>query len=137
MKTGLKIEGFEEADRNLKKLAEVADKTELRALGRDALRPVSQMAKQIVRRDTGRLAKSIRVGSRLSARQAALYPPERDTVEVYVGPGPLPQAVTEEFGTVNEVGHPFMRPAWDAKLQTVLERLRDGAAARLKRVTKG
>ncbi len=137
MKTGLRIEGFEEVDRNLEKLAEVADEKELRALGREALRPVADMAKELVRRRTGTLAESIRVGSRLSARQAALAPPERGTVEVYVGPAPLPQAITEEFGTVNETGHPYMRPAWDAQLRNVLERLRDGASARLTRVTKG
>jgi len=137
MKTGLRIEGFDEADRNLKKLAEIADEKELRALGREALRPVSEMAKELVRRRTGTLAKSIRVGSRLSARQAALAPPQRGTVEVYVGPAPLPQAITEEFGTVNEIGHPYLRPAWDARLRDVLENLRDGAAARLTRITKG
>ena len=135
-KTGMRIEGFEEADRNLARLADVADKKELRALGRDALRPVAQTAKQLVRKKTGRLAKSIRVGSRLSARQAALAPPEPGTVEVYVGSGPLTQAITEEFGTVHETGQPFIRPAWDARLVEVLARLRDGAAARLQKVMK-
>lgn len=137
MKTGLRIEGFEEVDRNLEKLAEVADEKELRALGREALRPVADMAKELVRRRTGTLAESIRVGSRLSGRQAAMNPPEPKTVEVYVGPGPLPQAITEEFGTVNEMGHPYLRPAWDGKLDEVRGRLRDGAAKRLKDVTKG
>ncbi len=133
----MKIEGFEEADANLEALAALSDAEALVALGIDALQPVADTARGIVRRRTGRLAQSIGVGTRLSPRQAALSAPERGTVEIYVGPGSMPQAITEEFGTVNEAGHPYLRPAWDTRLADVLARLRQGAATRLQRITKG
>jgi hypothetical protein len=58
-------------------------------------------------------------------------------VEIYVGPGSMAQAITEEFGTVREAAHPYMRPAWDMRLGEVIARLRVGAGRRLKRIVKG
>src|SRR3546814_3390562 len=56
----------------------------------------------------------IDVSTRLARSQAgdkgALAP-----VEMYVGPGQHPQAITQEFGTFKEAAQPFMRPAWDAQ----------------------
>ena len=34
-------------------------------------------------------------------------------VEMYAGPGPLKQVIPEEFGTIDEAPHPFIRPAFD------------------------
>ena len=133
----MKIEGFDEADANLEALGAMGEAEAMVALGLDALQPVAETARSLVRRRTGRLGQSIGVGTQLSPRQAALSAPERGTVEIYVGPGSMPQAITEEFGTVNEVGHPYLRPAWDTRLADVLARLRQGAATRLQRIAKG
>lgn len=82
--------------------------------------PVARAARDKVRERYGDLRESIDVGQRLSRRQAAENRKESD-VEVYVGPGPFPQAITEEFGTVHETGSPFMRPAWDEKQLEALD----------------
>lgn len=137
MKTGMKIEGFEEADRNLAALEQMADADELRALAVDALEPVADMARGLARQRTGRLARSIATGTELSPAQRAMSAPAPGTVEAYVGPGSMAQAITEEFGTVHQAGHPFLRPAWDARLSDVVSRLRQGAGKRLKAISKG
>lgn len=133
----MQIEGFDEADRNLEQLQQMTDAEQLRALGFEALEPVANSARGLVRTRTGRLRQSIGVGDKLSPAQAAQSTPAPGTVEVYVGPGPLVQAITEEFGTVREQGHPFMRPAWDGNVDEVIARLRKGASARLRRIMGG
>lgn len=76
--------------------------------------PIANAARGNARRRSGKLANSIDVGTELSPRQSTLNGPHAG-VQVFVGPGPLPQAITEEFGTLHEEPHPFMRPAWDAE----------------------
>src|SRR3546814_8806998 len=72
------------------------------------------MARAIAPVDEVNLRESIDVSTRLARSQAgdkgALAP-----VEMYVGPGQHPQAITQEFGTFKEAAQPFMRPAWDAQ----------------------
>jgi hypothetical protein len=137
MKSGFRIEGFEDADRNLARLNDMADADRLKTLGIDALQPVADTAKALVRRRTGALANSIHAGDQLSRAQAARHAPEPGTVEVYVGPGPLPQAITEEFGTVHESAHPFLRPSWDGRLGEVQGRLRAALGDRMTRLLRG
>src|SRR3546814_9688575 len=89
-----------------------------RRAGLNALRhggePIAKMARAIAPVDEGNLRESIDVSTRLARSQAgdkgALAP-----VEMYVGPGQHPQAITQEFGTFKEAAQPFMRPAWDAQ----------------------
>src|SRR3546814_13925652 len=77
-------------------------------------RSIAKMARAIAPVDEGNLRESIDVSTRLARSQAgdkgALAP-----VEMYVGPGQHPQAITQEFGTIKEAAQPFMRPAWDAQ----------------------
>ncbi|WP_289144994.1 HK97 gp10 family phage protein [uncultured Sphingobium sp.] len=137
MKSGFRIEGFEDADRNLTRLSDMTDADQLKAIGINALQPVADTAKALVRRRTGALANSIHAGDQLSRAQAARHAPEPGTVEIYVGPGPLPQAITEEFGTVYEGAHPFLRPSWDGRLREVQSRLRAALGDRLTRILRG
>ncbi|UYY60108.1 hypothetical protein [Sphingomonas sp. S2-65] len=137
MKTGIRLEGADEMDASLERLHGMTDEDALRALGFEALEPVADAARGLVRKRTGVLAASIGVGDHLSPAQAAQNTPEPGTVEVYVGPGSMTRAITEEFGTVREVGHPYMRPAWMGQLGEVQQRLRTGAARLLRSLTKG
>lgn len=137
MKAGLRIEGFDEADQKLARLDDMRDADALKDIGIDALEPVADTARALVRRRTGSLANSIHAGDRLGPRQSALSHPEPGTVEVYAGPGPLPQAITEEFGTIHEGAHPYMRPAWDSRVSDVQSRLKEGLGNRLDRIVKG
>jgi hypothetical protein len=137
VKAGLRIEGFDDVDRRLVRLDSMTDVEALKDIGIDALEPVADTARALVRRRTGRLANSIHAGDQLSPAQSALHYPEPGTVEVYAGPGPLPQAITEEFGTVHEGAHPYMRPAWDSRVSDVQDRLQNGLGKRLDRIVKG
>lgn len=40
-----------------------------------------------------------------------------------MGPSGLPQGITEEFGTVNQTAHPFMRNTWDEEAMPTLDRM--------------
>lgn len=44
-------------------------------------------------------------------------------MEMFVGPGGHPQAITQEFGTFFHPPQPFMRPAWAAEKGSILEDL--------------
>lgn len=130
----MSVEGFDDVDANLESLVDLTDPDVLRDLGEDALQPVAAAARGIARVGTGQLRDSIAVGHQLNPAQAAANPPEPGTVETYVGPGPMPQAITEEFGTVHEQGHPYLRPAWDANVDLVAQRLAAGVRERLARI---
>lgn len=137
MGSRFKVEGFDEADHAIESLGGMTNPDDLRALGMDALEPVADTARGLVRSRSGRLRRSIGVGDHLSPAQAAASSPEAGTVETYVGPGALTEAITEEFGTVFEPGSPYMRPSWDSNLGTVQSRLVEGARRNLRRITGG
>ena len=122
---------------NLKSLHGITDPQVLRRIGIDGLEPIADAARGLVRQRTGRLANSIGTGDQLSPAQAASSQPEPGTVELYVGPGALVEAITEEFGTVHEQGHPFMRPAWDGNVGEVIRRVGAATGIELNRLTKG
>jgi HK97 gp10 family phage protein len=62
-------------------------------------------------------------GSRAEAVQAmrAIRRASASLVELYVGPGQHPQAITQEFGTSFHPPQPFMRPAWDQTQRPMIE----------------
>ncbi len=124
----VKVEGLKDLERALKELPKATGKNVLRRVGRKRLEPIAEDFRGRVRVDDRQLLESIGVSTRLSKRQRRLKRKEpKSTVEVYVGAGALPQAITEEFGTVNQAPHPGLRPAWDRGGDAVL----DGIAADL------
>ena len=42
-------------------------------------------------------------------------------MEVHVGPGQNPQAITQEFGTYKEPAQPYLTPAWEAEKMNALD----------------
>lgn len=108
------LSGLKELERALGQLP----KATRRQVGLKVLRqggePVAKAARALVRVDQGDLRESIDVSTNLARSQrgdkGALAP-----VEMYIGPGQHPQAITEEFGTWFEPGHPYLRPAWEAE----------------------
>lgn len=113
-KVTYKMTGLRELETTLRQIPKAMG----RRAGLNALRqggePIAKMARAIAPVDEGNLRESIDVSTRLARSQAgdkgALAP-----VEMYVGPGQHPQAITQEFGTFKEAAQPFMRPAWDAQ----------------------
>lgn len=135
------IEGLDELQTALRKLPDATAKNVVRRILRARAQPIADRAEQLAPEDQGDLKDSIAVSTRLSKRQKRMHRKvDPHDIEVYVGPGPLPQAHLQEFGTQNHQAKPFMRPAWDAEKNKVLHNLRvdlwneiQKAAARLAR----
>lgn len=120
MKASFKVEGLSDLDAKLGHLSQSAGKNVLRRVGRQALAPFDAAWRERAPHLTGQLEESGSVGSKLtrSVRKAV----EREnTVEVFAGPGPNPQASLQEFGTHNHAAQPFVRPSWDATKDEALE----------------
>lgn len=145
MKETVRIEGMRELEQAL---AELGNPNQRRAVGRRALRkaaqPIAETARSMAPRRLGHLVGSITVGTRVSGVSAAraafgqvlqsggtrseavqalrnVQRASSSLVELHVGPGRHPQAITQEFGTYFHPPQPYMRPAWDGKSSTALD----------------
>ena len=122
-----RIEGLKELDKALGQLPRATGKNVLRRVARKALKPIIADTKTKVRVDKGELRDSFAVSTKLSRRQAAIHKKlvrgDKSSIEMFAGAGAhvrVPQAITEEFGTVKQGPHPSLRPAWDAGKMRVL-----------------
>ncbi len=126
------IEGLSDLQVTLRELPDTTAKAVLRRVGRKVLQPVADHARSIVREDTGTLKESIGVSTKLTRRQKRKHrKKDRNDVVVFVGAGGLTQAITEEFGTVDQAAHPFMRPAWDANRSQVIDAIGETLATEI------
>ena len=141
----MQIEGLRDLEAAL---AEIGNPNARRAVGRRVLRRVAQplvdAARGLAPRLTGKMAESIIATTRLAGRDAArqafgrvlreggsraeavqamraIRRASESLVELYVGPGQHPQAITQEFGTSFHPPQPFMRPAWDQTQRPMIE----------------
>lgn len=133
----VELEGFRELDDTFYALGKALGKGVLRRVGRRALEPMAEHARASVAVRTGRLKRSIHVGTVLAKSQRAKGPvriagtgefradPLND-VTVYMGPGQDPAAIQEEFGNAHQAADPFMRPAFDAEAVATIKRVADG-----------
>ena len=128
--TTVRIEGFKELEAELEKLARpAARKASARRALRKAAEPMAALAQSLAPRgETGTLAPSVSIGTRLSKRQQGLhrrmFRNDRAAVEMFVGAGPLASAHTQEFGTIHHSPQPFLRPAFDQDKDAMLDRLK-------------
>lgn len=137
MSATVKLEGFKELERELDRLQNVSiRKASARRVLKKVATPLAEAAKGKAPRRVGHLAESIKVGGKVSGPNeaksafaevmrsggsreqavAALRDVQRQSaslVQISVGPGRHPQAITQEFGTRFHAAQPFMRPAWD------------------------
>lgn len=145
----LKVEGFKDLEAALLALPRSTARNVSRRAMAKALAPVESAAKAAAPRDSGQLADSITVSTKLSKRQASQNRKEavrlgisRDALIMHVGANALPHAHLIEFGTgpryhksgkyVGRVApQPFMRPAWDANRQGVLDSLSQSIRAEI------
>jgi HK97 gp10 family phage protein len=130
MKVTFKVEGLAQCEEALAALPAATTKNVLKRALMKAAEPVVTTAAAIVRKRTGRLGKSVTVSTKLSRRQKRQTQKTSD-VEVYVGAGPLPHAHIEEFGSIHEAPHPFLRPAIDANGTRVMNSFRDDLKAEI------
>lgn len=91
---------------------------------------------------SGRMVESANIGRKLSRRQRAAHraADDRDNVELFVGPGPDPAAVQQEFGNENHAAQPALIPAFENNKRKSIDIIGDelgklikAAAARLAR----
>ena len=125
MKLAVSVSGLRELDAKLGELKASTAKGVLRRVGKAALAPFDAAWRAGAPRLSGTLAESGSVGSKLTKSQRKAV--ERQSfVEVFAGPGPNPQAIQQEFGNANQPPQAFVRPAWEATKDQVLENVRTG-----------
>jgi HK97 gp10 family phage protein len=145
-KTTVKVEGLRDLDKALAELPKAVARNTLRRVLKKAGEPIAAKARQLAPVDTGALRQSIIVSPKLGTKagqaefaaamkaglgQAAAIGAMRDArraakgqgsfAEMHVGPNRHPKAHLQEFGSINNPPHPFMRPAWDAHKDEALE----------------
>ena len=135
MRVTCKVEGLRELDRALGELPKATGKNVLRRTLTEAGWPMADRYAGTVRRAFGDLAESTTVGTKLSRAQRSAHK-KQSTVEVFVGPGPMVQAITEEFGTLDQPPQGAMRAAWDAEKRPALDAIASGLAAEIEKARK-
>lgn len=140
-----RIEGLSAINDVLRSLPRATGKAALTRFGKKRLEPMRDSAKANAPKDQGDLSESIIVSTRQgSPSQRKKRFSDKAAVEVYMGPshekGGLsgyPQAVPQEFGSVNNPPAGYMRKAWDQHNQSLLTDIAsdlggavDGAARR-------
>jgi hypothetical protein len=141
----VRIEGLSAINDVLRSLPRATGKATLTRFGKKRLEPMRDTAKAAAPVDDGDLRDSIIVSTRQgSSRQRKARIADKSAVEVYMGPshekGGLsgyPQAVPQEFGSVNNPPAGYMRKAWEQHHQELLTDIAtdlgaavDGAARR-------
>lgn len=124
MAVKVKVEGLRELDDALAELPKVTAKNTLRRTARKVAQPMADDMRSRAPAREGALRNSIGVGTKLTRRQQSqhrkMFKDDRAAVEVFIGAGGLPQAITQEFGTFFHAPQSFARPAWDAGKDTML-----------------
>jgi HK97 gp10 family phage protein len=125
--------GNAELQANLRSLGKATGRNTLKRVGTKMLEPMRDRAKAAARRRSGDLERSIKIGTKLARSQAGgsrnravagggFRATAKNSVDLHMGPGQNPQAITEEFGKFNQAPHPFMRPAFDAEANAAVLR---------------
>jgi hypothetical protein len=136
-----RIEGLSDINKVLGQLPKHVGKAALVRFGKQRLEPMRETAKASAPVDAGDLRDSIIVGTRQgSPGQRRKRFENKAAVEVYMGPSAdgYPQAVPQEFGSIKNQAHGYMRKAWDEHNPSLLTNLAsdlggavDAAAKRL------
>lgn len=126
------IEGLAELDLALTELPKATARNVLVRVLTEQGQPIKEDGQRNAPRDTGGLAASYTVTTKLSRRQKGLNHKESD-VEVYIGPGPAPKGVQTEFGNAHQAAEPHLRPAFDGNVQKVLAGIRKSLAAEIEK----
>lgn len=139
-KQSFRIEGMKDLDRALAELADEYSPAKAKGILTRSLKKGGQKIADAEKAyapvgETGQLAASPTVGSRLTRRQRKQNKKE-SMVEVYVGPTPHPKSVQTEFGNAHQAPQPHLRPAFDGQVQNVLKGFISDAKADLERTRK-
>lgn len=122
MEVKVRVLGLSQLEQGLSELPRATGKNVLRRVLRQRGEPIAERARNLAPVDEGDLKASIGVSTKLSRSQRRKRR-KKAAVEMFVGPGGHPQAITQEFGTFFHPPQPFMRPAWAAEKGSILEDL--------------
>lgn len=114
------VEGLGSVEEGLFKLKGSTAKSVTRRGMKMALEPMRQLAEDLAPIGATRdLSESIKISSRVSRSHRSA---QKSDLEMYMGPGGGTKSIVQEFGSYNQSGTPFMRPAWDAESRATLAR---------------
>lgn len=110
-----KIEGLRETERALMELPKATAKNAGRRVLKKGGQPILDDFQQRAPHLTGHLVDTSGISTKLSRRQRGQRRSreDRDNVEMFVGAGPNPQAVQQEFGNENHPPQPSLIPAFE------------------------
>lgn len=117
MKATVQLTGMRELERELFKLKGSTAKSNTRKAMKDAFEPMARDVRMHAPVLSGELKEGVNITSRVRPAQR-----KDSDVEMYMGPGRDPQAITQEFGTYFHPAQPFMRPAWESGKMELLDR---------------
>lgn len=131
-------EGFEEFEKLLIQMGEdfgyrETTRNVLVPAVKVALEPVLISAKALARSDTGRMRDSIKLEARIPNNndKKSSSVGKDDAVIGLVSARQSVVSLSEEFGTKEKSGHPFLRPALESNVDIVVRRLSSALAYRL------
>jgi len=137
MRMKVRIEGTADIARKFRAMGAALQREVLIPIIEERLQPMASDMRAHAKRRSGEMADSVTVGTELSPAQAAINEPIAP-IEVYAGPGPLPQAIAEEFGNFHQSPAPFIAPAFDGHVKTAMRAIgEDGITAILNAAKKG
>lgn len=133
-----KIEGLRETERALAELPKATAKNVGRRVLKAAAQPILDDFQERAPRLTGHMVETAGISTRLSRRQKAQHraADDRDHVEMFVGAGPNPQAVQQEFGNEHHAAQPSLTPAWEANKRRSLDIVKDRLWAEIEKAAK-
>ena len=112
------VEGLAETAAALDEFSKATSANILRRVLIAAGQPIAETARALAPVKTGQLVTSISVvpaqPSKMTRSGRGQYD-KQSQVEVFVEAGPVAQSITQEFGTIHNSAHPFMRPAWQSQ----------------------
>lgn len=120
----VKLEGFRELDAALGQLPKATGKNVLRRVAKARLQPIAEAMRRRAPDDPTTGGNDLKTSITVTTKNPKGNRKE-SLIEAHAGPGRLPQAHMQEFGTVNHGPQPYARPAWDEGKDAVLDGVKD------------
>lgn len=120
----VKVEGLKELQKAILELPKATGRNVVKRALTKAADPIENEAARLAPVLRGHLQRSVSIGTKLSRRQRSQHRKQSE-VEIFVGPGAMPQAITQEFGAAHHSAQPFMRPAWDGNVAKALATIKE------------
>ena len=141
----IRIDGLKELDRALTEMKTATARGVVRRTLMKALQPMAEAASGFApddpRTPAPDLHRAIKIGDTLKAGRSITtkgFGFKDGQVTVWMGPTKegYPQAMMQEFGTVNQPAQPYMRPAWDEGKAQLLENVKTGLGVEIAKVAE-